>query len=254
MLDITPLPVISGFLGASMVKNLPPVQDSQETQVWFLVQEDPLEEGMAPHSIILAWRIPWTEDPGGLQFIGLQWVGYNWVAEHTHSTATNLRFWSKKSRPGGTGWGRSQRLTGMERGRCGCHCWKALISGCVFWPFLHLQSPVLCDPSRDSPHSCFLLTTHFFFPSAHLPWPENGCANSWQFNKNDVLWGQGSCPFLPGQKLQFIKAGSYEGWRVIVSVVLENRCLHEEQDRKQKAECGNGKGQNPGNGRGKESL
>ena len=41
-------------------------------QVRFLGWEDPLEEGMATHSIILAWRIPWTEDPGGLQFIGLQ--------------------------------------------------------------------------------------------------------------------------------------------------------------------------------------
>ena len=41
-------------------------------QVLSLGQEDPLEEGMASHSSILAWRIPWTEDPGGLQSIGLQ--------------------------------------------------------------------------------------------------------------------------------------------------------------------------------------
>ena len=39
----------------------------QETQVWFLGWEDPLEEEMATHSNILAWRIPWTEEPGGLQ-------------------------------------------------------------------------------------------------------------------------------------------------------------------------------------------
>ena len=43
-----------------------------------LGQKDALEEGMATHSSILAWRIPWTEDPGGLQSIGLQRVGHNW--------------------------------------------------------------------------------------------------------------------------------------------------------------------------------
>ena len=44
----------------------------QETQVQSLGQEDPLEKGMATHSSILAWEIPWTEDPGGLQSIGSQ--------------------------------------------------------------------------------------------------------------------------------------------------------------------------------------
>ena len=56
-------------LGAQMVKNLPSVQ---ETQVQSLGQEDPLEKGMATHSSILAWRIPWTEEPGGLQSMGSQ--------------------------------------------------------------------------------------------------------------------------------------------------------------------------------------
>ena len=46
-------------------------------QIRSLDQEDPLEEGMATHSSILAWRITWTEDPGGLQSIGLQGVGYD---------------------------------------------------------------------------------------------------------------------------------------------------------------------------------
>ena len=44
----------------------------QETRVWFLGQEDPLEKEMAAHSSILAWRIPWTEEPGGLQTMGSQ--------------------------------------------------------------------------------------------------------------------------------------------------------------------------------------
>ena len=59
---------------AQMVKNLPAVQ---ETQVRSLGQEDPLEKEMATHSSILAWRIPWTEEPGGLQSMRLQRVGHN---------------------------------------------------------------------------------------------------------------------------------------------------------------------------------
>ena len=54
-----------------MVKNLPAMQ---ETQVRSLGQEDPLEKGLATHSSILAWRIPWTEEPGSLQYIELQRV------------------------------------------------------------------------------------------------------------------------------------------------------------------------------------
>ena len=46
-------------------------------QVRSLGQEDPLEKGLATHSSILVWRIPWTEEPGGLQFIGLQRVRHN---------------------------------------------------------------------------------------------------------------------------------------------------------------------------------
>ena len=56
-------------LVAQMVKNLLAMQ---ETQVRYLGQEDPMEKGMAPHSSILAWRIPWTEEPGGLQSTGSQ--------------------------------------------------------------------------------------------------------------------------------------------------------------------------------------
>ena len=50
----------------SVVKNLPAMQKPQETQVRCLGQEDALEKGMATHSSILAWRTPWTEEPGGL--------------------------------------------------------------------------------------------------------------------------------------------------------------------------------------------
>ena len=61
---------------AQMVKNLPAVQD---IQVQSLDQEDPLEKGMATHSRILTWKIPWTEEPGGLQFMGSQRVRHDWV-------------------------------------------------------------------------------------------------------------------------------------------------------------------------------
>ena len=54
------------------IKNLPAVKETQETRFRFLGQEDPLEEGMATHFSILAWRIPWTVEPEGLQFIALQ--------------------------------------------------------------------------------------------------------------------------------------------------------------------------------------
>ena len=57
-----------------MVKNLPAMQ---ETQVRSLGQEDPLEKGKATHPSILAWRILWTEEPGGLPSVGLQRVGHD---------------------------------------------------------------------------------------------------------------------------------------------------------------------------------
>ena len=57
-----------------MVKSLPAVQ---ETRVWFLGWEDPLEKAMATHSSILAWRIPRTEEPGGLQSTGSQGGRYD---------------------------------------------------------------------------------------------------------------------------------------------------------------------------------
>ena len=71
-----PVPAVcfEGFPGSSGIKNPPAMQ---EIQVNSLVWEDPLEEGMATHSSILAWRIPWTEEPDGLQPIGSQKVGHD---------------------------------------------------------------------------------------------------------------------------------------------------------------------------------
>ena len=65
---------LMGFPGGSVVKNLPTML---EAQVRSLGQEEALEKGMAMHSSILAWRIPWTEEPGGLQSMGSQRVIYD---------------------------------------------------------------------------------------------------------------------------------------------------------------------------------
>ena len=69
-----------GFPGSAVVKNLPAVQ---ETWVHSLTWEDPLEKGMAAHSSILAWEVPWIEEPGGLQSMGSQ----------IHDLATKQQQW-----------------------------------------------------------------------------------------------------------------------------------------------------------------
>ena len=66
---------------AHKVKNPPALQ---ETLVDFLGREDPLEKGMVTYSSILAWRISWTEEPGGLQSMGLPRVGHDWATKHEH--------------------------------------------------------------------------------------------------------------------------------------------------------------------------
>ena len=73
---------------AQMVKNLPAMPETQETWVRSLGREYPLEKGMATHSSILAWRIPWTEKSGGLQSMGSQRVGHD-RATNTTTTAVD---------------------------------------------------------------------------------------------------------------------------------------------------------------------
>ena len=72
----TPCTLVTQGLVAQMVKNLPAMQ---EKWVQSLEQKDPLEKGMVTHSSIPAWRIPWTEEPSGLQSMGSQRVGHNWA-------------------------------------------------------------------------------------------------------------------------------------------------------------------------------
>ena len=72
---------------AQMVKNLPAMW---EIRVQSLVREDPLEEEMATHSSILAWRIPWTEEPGGLQFMWLKELDMTEQLTHTCNLMAEL--------------------------------------------------------------------------------------------------------------------------------------------------------------------
>ena len=81
-----PMVVPSG----SVIKSLPSMQEMwQEPRVQSLGWKDPLEKGMATHSSILAWRILWTEEPGGLESIGSQNAGHDW-SDLTH---THILYW-----------------------------------------------------------------------------------------------------------------------------------------------------------------
>ena len=78
--------IIWATLVAQTVKSLSAMQD---TQVWSLGREDPLKKGMTAHSNILVWRIPWTEEPGGLQSMGSQRDGHDWHL-HFHDSLVGL--------------------------------------------------------------------------------------------------------------------------------------------------------------------
>ena len=77
----------------------------QETGVWSLGREDPLEKEMAAHSSILAQEIPWTEEPGGLQSTGSQRVGHNWATSLKIFTLQLLliAYWMPGATPGTEG-------------------------------------------------------------------------------------------------------------------------------------------------------
>ena len=79
-----------GFPGASVVRNPPAMRETQETQVRSLGWENPLEKEMATHFSILAWKIPWTMEPGRLLFMGSQRVGHNWATSLSLQSHTKL--------------------------------------------------------------------------------------------------------------------------------------------------------------------
>ena len=78
-----------GFPDGSVWRIRLPVQGTWETWVSSCCLEDPLEEEMATHSSILAWRIPWTEEPGGLQSLGSQRVGHDWACTNKWETPSS---------------------------------------------------------------------------------------------------------------------------------------------------------------------
>ena len=84
------------------------MQEVQETWVWSLGGEESLEEGMATHSSILAWRMPWTEEPGGLQSMGLQRVGHDWSDWARTHAGWRMQMDSQVKRYVGWGLGGSQ--------------------------------------------------------------------------------------------------------------------------------------------------
>ena len=126
-----------GFPGGSVVKNLPVMQEMQGTRVWSLGQEGPLEEGMAAHSGILAWRIPWTEEPGRLQSIGSQRV------RHDLATKERERLVHKVEKEVG-------RLNWLDHGTR---------------RKIHTDIPFVLNPSSAS-H----LTPPLYFVTEHLIW------------------------------------------------------------------------------------
>ena len=85
-----------GFPGGSAVKNPPAMQ---EIRVQSLGREDPLEKEMATHSSILAWEIPWTEEPGGLQSMVLQRAGHDRVTNTHTYTLTHTLHWANRRCP-----------------------------------------------------------------------------------------------------------------------------------------------------------
>ena len=81
--------MIGAFHSGSAVKNLPAMQETQEMWVWSPGWEDPLEEGMATHSSILAWRIPWTEEPGGVHGVAKNQTQQKELSTHSPGKTNN---------------------------------------------------------------------------------------------------------------------------------------------------------------------
>ena len=100
---------------AQWVKNLPAMQETQETWVWSLGWEAPLEKEMATHSSIFAWGVPWTQEPRGLQSIGPQKVGHNLETkqqwQHPYAAGIILFILHRKT---GVLWPQSQKAGGDQ--------------------------------------------------------------------------------------------------------------------------------------------
>ena len=148
-------------LVAQTVKNLPAIQ---KTQVQSLGQEDALEKGMATHSSILAWRIPWTEEPGGLQSMGWQRVRHSWAMDSFTFTFQNLRRKKKNLR---RGWR-------QDGNKC---VWKSNVSDSYGDNLGHLDLPILSVIL----HSNFARCYHWWWAAAG-EWGKG----TWDFSVSSV--------------------------------------------------------------------
>ena len=120
--------MLKNVLVAQRVKSLP---ETQEIQVRSLGQEDPLEEEMATHSSTLAWKIPWTEEPGRLQSMGSQTVGHDWATSWASLVAQTVK-----------------RLSAMQETRVWSLGWEdplekemAAHSSILAWKILWMKEP-----------------------------------------------------------------------------------------------------------------
>ena len=176
-----PLQYSWASLVAWLVNNTPAMR---ETWVQSLGWEDPLEEGMATHSSILAWRIPWTQEPGGLQSMASQKVGHSWMTKHSTQLEQNrdvlecaeLHFWNREQKCGNCrGTGLCRKVTKSESGSSLPPGLFPLGSLCSpSFSFLFLQAgffsvPVghfsRCVCSRASTAFCALVSCHRSIPT-----------------------------------------------------------------------------------------
>ena len=139
--------IIRASLVAQRLKHLP---EMRETWVRFLGWEDPLEEEMAPHSSTLAWKIPWTEEPGGLQSLGSLTVRHDWA---TSLSLFTFMHWRRKWQP------TPVFLPGESHGRrslVGCSPWGREESDTTEW--LHFPFSLSCTgEGNGNPLQCSCL-------------------------------------------------------------------------------------------------
>ena len=130
--------------------------------VWSLGQEEPLEEEMATHSSLLAWRIAWTEEPGGLQPLGLQQVGHDLLRAHTHKELRPVcplgqhgckrRLWQLTVPFEPSRW---SLVSAPSRRLLGTHLWLSRwMYGAELWGREHCEQPSRLGRGRWRPGSC----------------------------------------------------------------------------------------------------
>ena len=179
------------FPGGSVVRNPSAVQELQETWVQSLDWEDPLEQGMAVHSSILAWKIPWTEELGGLQSIGSQknWTWLKWLGTHTHTKTVSPKI-PYHYLPDEFGYKNTSRSEQMREERKGeSRYLPSPPSPCLFLSWLCCCTPTVSWPELSLTGS----QRHCFLPCSFWPRDGHGFHCYWL----QGTWGfSGPCPHL----------------------------------------------------------